>query len=539
MKRAITLITALLLIAAPLASCSKPLTKMSASELLDLGEKYLLDMDYEQAIVYFEQLIAIEPRNQRGYTGLAEAYLALDEVDDAIDILHDGFDELSDNNRFLRQLADIYEEIIDEFPSERDAYIGLADVYVALGRIDDAIAILEQGLEQLPNNTRLRAMLNELRPPEPLPEPTAMLDPNLINTMPETDYQKLNEYFMLFESNYDNLGTDLTNMLDDDRNIVNVVLAGEGVPVKQVSEAGGWVYETPDSIVEERLAKYFGIQNINHNGYGIDESLGVWTGYSNGIYRSWNYDGSFQAQWPNAISLTDNGNGTLTAIVDIYHCFDYLPQNWYQHTADWILADWIAIAGENDTSDEYIYHVGQLSIIIRPYDDSYQIVSIDGKNVPKALFADYVAPPPASVAPTQTERQIVADVEGEVSRIRELWLADRNAISSGEYRKESVRSGVTSFWDGDELKMIEVVSGTDGISHLRIYQYENQKLIFAFWEGDDAHRQYYADGYMFRWRYTPKGGNYIDYDNDTNNAEYLTREQAAHSEADALFAEAY
>jgi tetratricopeptide (TPR) repeat protein len=172
MKRAITLITALILFAAPLASCSKPLTKMTASELLDLGEKYLLDMDYEQAVVYFNRLIEIEPRNQRGYTGLAEAYLALDEVDDAIDILREGFDELSDNKRFLRKLADIYEEIIDESPSTRDAYIGLADVYVALGRIDDAIAILEQGLEQLPNNTRLRAMLDELRPPEPLPTPT-------------------------------------------------------------------------------------------------------------------------------------------------------------------------------------------------------------------------------------------------------------------------------------------------------------------------------------------------------------------------------
>jgi tetratricopeptide (TPR) repeat protein len=457
---------------------------LTAAELLYLGEKYLLELDYEQAIVYFEQLIDIEPRNPRGYTGLAEAYLALGDTDKAREALERGF-EATDGNRSVQRALD-----------------------------------------------RLEAAQSN-------PESTVMPDPNLVNAMSEAEYRKLNEFFMLFESNYNNLGTDLTNMLDDDRNIVNVVLAGEGVPVKQVSEAGGWVHETPDSIVEERLTRYFGIQNVDHNGYGVDESYGIWTGYSNGIYRSWNDDGAWQARWPNAISLTDNSNGTLTAIVDIYYCFDYSPQNWYQRTDDWILEYGFTMADESNTSDEYIYKIGQFSIIIRPYEDSYQIVSIDGKNVPKVLFADYVAPPPAAAAPTQPERRIVADVEGEVGRIRELWLADRNAISSGEYRKESVRGGVTSFWDGDELKMIEVVSGTDGISHLRIYQYENQKLIFAFWEGDDAHRQYYADGYMFRWRYTPKGGNYIDYDNDSNNAEYLNREQAAHSEADALFAEAY
>jgi tetratricopeptide (TPR) repeat protein len=77
----------------------KPLT---AVELLDLGEKYLLELDYEQAIVYFEQLIDIEPRNPRGYTGLAEAYAGLGDTDKAREALERGL-EATDGNRSVQR----------------------------------------------------------------------------------------------------------------------------------------------------------------------------------------------------------------------------------------------------------------------------------------------------------------------------------------------------------------------------------------------------------------------------------------------------
>jgi hypothetical protein len=97
MKRAITLIIALILFAAPLASCSKPAQPLTASELLDLGEKYLLELDYEQAIVHFTKLIEIEPKNPRGYTGLAEAYGALGDKENTITALRQGQEILPDN----------------------------------------------------------------------------------------------------------------------------------------------------------------------------------------------------------------------------------------------------------------------------------------------------------------------------------------------------------------------------------------------------------------------------------------------------------
>jgi hypothetical protein len=102
---------ALVLAASPLAACSKPISGMSAAELLDLGEKRLLDMNYEMAIVYFDRLIEVEPKNAR-------------------------------------------------------AYVGLAEVYAVLGREDEAVAVLEQGLGQVPKNAELLVRLEALRPYE-------------------------------------------------------------------------------------------------------------------------------------------------------------------------------------------------------------------------------------------------------------------------------------------------------------------------------------------------------------------------------------
>lgn len=97
MRRLSALIASLLLLLTLFSSCTKPVANLSAAELLDLGDKYLLDMKYEQAIVYFDRLIEVEPYNPRGYTGLAKAYIALDNTEKAIDILKQGRTLLPDD----------------------------------------------------------------------------------------------------------------------------------------------------------------------------------------------------------------------------------------------------------------------------------------------------------------------------------------------------------------------------------------------------------------------------------------------------------
>lgn len=75
---------------------------------LDLGHKYLLEFDYEQAIATFEKAIEIDPLCEEAYLGLADAYIAKGDYDDAKDVLQKGYeligsDALKDKLDWLEQ----------------------------------------------------------------------------------------------------------------------------------------------------------------------------------------------------------------------------------------------------------------------------------------------------------------------------------------------------------------------------------------------------------------------------------------------------
>jgi len=79
---------------------------LTPQELLSLGNKYLSELDYENAVVAFSKLIEIEPRNPQGYIGLAEAYTGLGNIDKAIEILEQGLEATGDDEirRLLSEL---------------------------------------------------------------------------------------------------------------------------------------------------------------------------------------------------------------------------------------------------------------------------------------------------------------------------------------------------------------------------------------------------------------------------------------------------
>ena len=68
----------------------------SVTELLSLGERFLSELNYEQALVQFLLVIEIEPRNAQAYYGAARAYLGLGQTNNAIDILRQGIEMTGD-----------------------------------------------------------------------------------------------------------------------------------------------------------------------------------------------------------------------------------------------------------------------------------------------------------------------------------------------------------------------------------------------------------------------------------------------------------
>ena len=119
MKRKVALITIIAILLTMLTACAKPEAQLSVTELLDLGEKYLLEMNYEQAVVQFLKVIEIEPKNPRGYTGAAEAYVGLGQMDKAIAVLRQGQEQLPDDPEIMEKMSELsnadYERIYTEY----------------------------------------------------------------------------------------------------------------------------------------------------------------------------------------------------------------------------------------------------------------------------------------------------------------------------------------------------------------------------------------------------------------------------------------
>ncbi len=59
-------------------------------ESLELGTKYLAEMNYEQAIIQYQKLIDLEPKNEEGYLGLAKAYMGTGDYVTAESTIQEG-----------------------------------------------------------------------------------------------------------------------------------------------------------------------------------------------------------------------------------------------------------------------------------------------------------------------------------------------------------------------------------------------------------------------------------------------------------------
>ena len=66
------------------------------NEKLELGQKYLVELDYSNAVLEFTDAINIDPKNPDAYIGLAEAYIGTGDTEKAIETLESGYEETGD-----------------------------------------------------------------------------------------------------------------------------------------------------------------------------------------------------------------------------------------------------------------------------------------------------------------------------------------------------------------------------------------------------------------------------------------------------------
>jgi len=113
---------------------------LTAMEMLDLGNRYLLELNYAQALVHFTSLIEVEPRNARAYIGAAEAHIGLGDIDSAVAILRQGLEQTE------------YEGIawawVNIDPNDNQIYLDIADTLIAIGNTNLALEILLVGYDR-------------------------------------------------------------------------------------------------------------------------------------------------------------------------------------------------------------------------------------------------------------------------------------------------------------------------------------------------------------------------------------------------------
>lgn len=118
---------------------------------LQLGQKYLEEMDYEQAIVAFNEAIKIDPVNVDAYLGLADAYLRLGEYEDSLACI-DRLLELDNENTQIRIiLTDCLKEYIKILAEEEryDEIKALAKKYGSIAEDVDFQEVLDMAPVQV------------------------------------------------------------------------------------------------------------------------------------------------------------------------------------------------------------------------------------------------------------------------------------------------------------------------------------------------------------------------------------------------------
>lgn len=85
----------------------------SVAREFEIAERYLSELNYEQAVIEFKNILEIEPMNVEAYLGLAKAYVGLGDTEKALETLRKGY-ELTNDERLQDMIDEL--ESADEPP---------------------------------------------------------------------------------------------------------------------------------------------------------------------------------------------------------------------------------------------------------------------------------------------------------------------------------------------------------------------------------------------------------------------------------------
>ncbi len=126
-----------------LVACSQQTIAEQIEEKLNLGNKYLSENNYEEAVLAFEEAIEIDPMTTEAYIGLSQAYVFLGKYEEAEAALLKGIEVVDDPNALRDHLASHYQEREQYKQAEEIYLVMLEDGEVKVKAIDGLIFIYE------------------------------------------------------------------------------------------------------------------------------------------------------------------------------------------------------------------------------------------------------------------------------------------------------------------------------------------------------------------------------------------------------------
>lgn len=152
-------------------------TRAEIKSAINLGNKYVQDGNYKEAILAFSKVIEIEPKNIEARVSMAKAYIKLSQPDDAIKVLEEAVGISPKKVEPYLELANIYydseklNDLLDilgaAYTNTRDSKI--EELLLLFGndffnkeKYQEAVTLLNKGMEMDGKNIRLKLLLSKV-----------------------------------------------------------------------------------------------------------------------------------------------------------------------------------------------------------------------------------------------------------------------------------------------------------------------------------------------------------------------------------------
>ena len=191
-KKLITLITAIIIAISSIFIYKGAIAPKLYDKYLNTGIKYLMDGQYEEAILAFDKAINIEPKTTEARVYQAKAYVGNEEFDKAVEVLEEAQTIDITNEELLKEILEILNEIDSDI-----AYEFLDRFIQAVGKDN-----ISQEINDILNSA------NEI-PSEPVANPSPGTDVGPISVKLKLDKLKVgHSYYYTLDGTHPNKGSD-------------------------------------------------------------------------------------------------------------------------------------------------------------------------------------------------------------------------------------------------------------------------------------------------------------------------------------------